>query len=57
MQGMSFREYLEMNHSINFKSFSLDEICSHHQVIADSILSVLEERNLKIIPEFHAYLK
>ncbi len=57
MQGLSFREYLELSHDLQLASCSLKEIRLNHQKIADSILKELEKNKLKIIPEFHQYLK
>lgn len=57
MQGLSFREYLELSHSLELPSYPLKEICENHQKVAESILKILEEKKLKVIPEFHQYLK
>ncbi len=57
MQGLSFREFLELSHGIDLPYFSLSEICKDHQRICDLILKTLEEKNLKVIPEFHRYIK
>ncbi|HNA62671.1 MAG TPA: AAA family ATPase [Rhabdochlamydiaceae bacterium] len=55
MQGLSFREYLELTHGLILPSYSLDEICNNHQKIADGLIARLG--NLKIIAEFNKYLK
>ncbi len=57
MQGMSFREYLELTHHLEFSSYEINEICSQHEKIADSILKKLRKENKNVIPEFHQYLK
>lgn len=57
MQGLSFREYLELEYGISLSSYSLEEISQNHQKIAASILAQLEEKKLKIIPLFNYYLK
>lgn len=57
MEGLSFREFLELTHGFELPYFPLSEICQDHQKIGDSILKVLSEKNLKVIPEFHRYLK
>lgn len=57
MQGLSFREYLELSHGLELSSYSMEEILSTHQKIADAILKKLEKKKLKVIPEFHRYLK
>lgn len=57
MQGLSFREFLELSHGLEFPFYSLDEIRQNHQKIANTILKQLEEKKLKVILEFHRYLK
>lgn len=57
MQGLSFREYLEMMHGLELPSYSLEEIGQNHQKIADALINKLGENNLKTIPEFNKYLK
>jgi hypothetical protein len=57
MHGMSFREYLELSNSIELNSYEIDEICSEHIKIANSILQKLKEINKNIIPEFNRYLQ
>ena len=54
MQGLSFREYLELSHGLELPSYSLDEICQNHQKIADELMNKLP---FKVIPEFNKYLK
>lgn len=53
MQGMSFREHLELNFGLDLPSYSLEELCSSHEKIADKIMKQVER---KIIPEFNRYL-
>jgi predicted AAA+ superfamily ATPase len=57
MQGMSFREYLELIHGLSFSSYTLEEICGNHERIADVILQLLAEKELKVAPEFDRYIK
>lgn len=57
MHGLSFREFLELSHGIELPYFSLNTICDDHQKMADSIIKILDEKSLKIIPEFHRYIK
>lgn len=54
MQGLSFREYLELAHHIELSTYSLKEICAHHEKIAETILDQIP---VKILPEFYRYLK
>jgi len=52
MQGLSFREYLCIESSIDFKSYTLNEIISNHQVIVEHINS-----KIKVFKYFEPYLK
>lgn len=57
LQGLSFREYLEMAHKIELPCYSLAEICQNHQKIADGILEQVKNLQRKILLEFHTYQK
>ncbi len=57
MQGMSFREYLELAHQIELPTYTLKELCTRHINIADTILNELAKKNCCVIPEFQRYLK
>ncbi|MBR1504161.1 MAG: AAA family ATPase [Prevotella sp.] len=52
LEGLSFREYLTINHIANLETQTFEEILSHHQQIAASICS-----KLKILPHFERYVK
>lgn len=52
MQGLSFREYLNMNLSYDFKKYSLDEIIKNHSEITSEI-----SQKIKPIKHFNDYLK
>jgi len=54
MQGLSFREYLELTHAVSLEPLFLEDICTGHQALSDSILKRLGK---KILPEFTNYLK
>lgn len=55
MQGMSFREYLELVYQpIKLPTHTLDDICVNHERITDRIIKTLE--NVKVVPAFHKYL-
>lgn len=54
--GLSFREFLELTFSIKLPFFSLDEILNDHPYRAQEIISIVEEKNQKIIPQFQNYL-
>jgi predicted AAA+ superfamily ATPase len=57
MVGMSFREFLELNHGYSFEAMNLKDILSNHIDIATSIKKVIEAKEQKIIPLFKEYLK
>jgi len=52
MQGLSFREYLNMNHKTKFPILSLEEILKNHTKKAVEIA-----KKIKPLPEFEKYLK
>ena len=57
MQGMSFREFLELTYQMKLPAYELKEICSTHERLADTVIKELNKQNRNIIPEFHRYLK
>jgi len=57
MQGMSFREYLELTYGVEIPSYSLEAICQDHQKIADTILKQIEVLQKKVLIEFSKYQK
>lgn len=57
MVGMSFREFLELHYGYKLKSYTLEEVIDNHEAISMHIVSLLEEKNQKIIPIFRDYLK
>jgi predicted AAA+ superfamily ATPase len=57
MEGMSFREFLELNLDIDFPSFTLEEILLNHENISFDIVSALENKKKKVLPLFKRYCK
>jgi len=57
MQGLSFREYLELTHQIDFPWYSLEDICGSHEKITTKIIDRLEGIHKKVLLEFKHYLK
>ncbi len=53
MQGMSFREYLEMNYAVKLPAFGLSEICSRQEEITNEIIEALP---VKVMSAFQRYL-
>lgn len=52
LHGLSFREYLNFFHNIDFAPFSLNEILAGHTEISRQVT-----KNIKIIPLFRQYLQ
>ncbi|KPJ67097.1 MAG: hypothetical protein AMJ43_06040 [Coxiella sp. DG_40] len=57
MQGLSFREYLELNLNITLNSYTLKEIINKHEKLVSGILEQLKRKNSKILAEFYRYLE
>lgn len=57
MQGMSFREYLELAHQLELPFYEINEICINHTKLTDTIIKELKKKDLNVIPEFNRYLK
>lgn len=57
MKGMSLREFIEMKLGMVLESYSLDEILTDHQPIAQGIVDALSEKKEKILPLFGEYMK
>ncbi len=57
MQGMSFREFLSLSHEMILPVHSLETICKNHLVLVPPMLELLAQKDLKIIPEFRAFLE
>lgn len=55
--GLSYREYLELNHGISLTSYSLPNICQQHELICQKIVAELKPQKLKILSEFKQYLQ
>lgn len=52
LEGLSFREYLNHQSNLNFRRYTLQEICTNHVSIAQEIT-----REIKPLAFFHNYLK
>lgn len=57
MQGLSFREYLELSQNIELPFYSLQEICQNHEKIGAEILDIVQSTSHKILPAFYQYQK
>ena len=52
LKGLSFREFLLLEHKLDFPVLDLNEILENHQTIASDMVA-----KIKILPEFKNYLK
>jgi predicted AAA+ superfamily ATPase len=57
MFGMSFREFLELELGIDFKTAGLEDIVRNHQRIADGVVVAVEKKGKKILALFKSYLE
>lgn len=56
-KGLSFREYLEKNYSLNLSKYSLTEILENIDIVVTQIINVFQEQRLNLIEIFHIYLR
>lgn len=57
MEGMSFKEFLELTLDIQLPQLSIEDIVSNHEDIAFDIVGKLEKLDKKILPLFRRYCK
>jgi len=57
MVGMSFREFLELHYGYSFEAYSLEELLSQHEKIAENIVDALAQKNHRVIALFKDYLQ
>lgn len=57
MFGMSFREYLELHHGYDFNTYELETLLADHQNISESIVTLLETKDQRVLPLFKEYLR
>ena len=57
INGLSFREYLEINSEQKFRTYKLDEILENYQDITYEIVSKLDKNENKVLLEFKKYLQ
>ncbi len=57
MQGMSFREYLELYYHFNFKAIGFENILTAHEDFSKKIIKALSDKNLNILVLFSEYMQ
>jgi predicted AAA+ superfamily ATPase len=56
MQGMSFREYLELCHGLKFSPIEFEVVLSEHEKFSRQIVQTLNKASLNVLPLFSEYL-
>lgn len=56
LQGLSFREYLELYYDLSLGTYSLEDIIKNHVRISNDIISEIKNTPKKILPHFKDYL-
>jgi len=57
IEGLSFREFLEMRFNLTLSAISLPDILSNHESISAGIVSCLEEKEAAVLALFRQYLE
>ncbi|MCK4765459.1 MAG: ATP-binding protein [Candidatus Aminicenantes bacterium] len=57
MNGMSFREFLEMTLNLSMGAYTLEEIVTGHERISFQIIDKITNKGKRILPLFKDYLK
>ncbi|MEW6088490.1 MAG: AAA family ATPase [bacterium] len=56
MAGLSFREFIEITTESELQSYGLEEITKNHQKISAKAITMLEQKNRKVLALFKEYL-
>ncbi|ETR65196.1 MAG: hypothetical protein OMM_14653, partial [Candidatus Magnetoglobus multicellularis str. Araruama] len=57
LEGLSFREYVDLMINIDTSPISLDDLLTNHESIAETYIDKCENKQFKILELFHNYLK
>lgn len=57
VNGLSFREYLELGHGLELAPLSLPDLLENHPGCAERILDAVAPTGKRILPHFHGYLR
>lgn len=57
VRGLSLREFLNLKHKLDLKTYTLEDLTIHHQDISIELRKVLEEKELSILCEFKEFLQ
>jgi predicted AAA+ superfamily ATPase len=56
LEGLSFREYLAIQHGVQFTPLALEQILTNHELEAPRIVEELRKSKLHVLAEFRDYL-
>ncbi|MFZ5570844.1 MAG: ATP-binding protein [Thermodesulfobacteriota bacterium] len=56
LEGLSFREFIELLSGMDLPAFALDQILKEHESISNSLVAAVEKTGKKILPLFNDYL-
>ncbi len=57
LQGMSFREYLEIHHGLELPPIEFEALLSQHEIFSREIVQALHKASLNVLSVFSDYLK
>jgi hypothetical protein len=57
LEGLAFREYVDLMINIDTSPISLDDLLTNHESIAETYIDKCENKQFKILELFHNYLK
>ncbi|MFH1319888.1 MAG: AAA family ATPase [Bacteroidota bacterium] len=57
LNGVSFREFVELSQNLEFMNYTIEDIVQYHQDICNSIIRKLDKKNKKVLPLFKKYLQ
>lgn len=57
MQGMSFREYLELMHDLDFSPITIEHLLTQHEEASHDIVKTLSAASLNVLSLFSEYLR
>jgi len=57
MQGLSFREYLELQNQIELPITNIKNLCKNHERFVEEILLKFKTTGKKVLSEFYTYLR
>lgn len=57
LPGLSFKEFIELQLTLEFEPLSFEQIIQNHQKSAAAVIEIVERQGAKILPLFNEYLQ